>query len=117
MYIDVAKENISKVYPKIQAAYKGSSASIYCDSVATPKWIKNDKRYRTHIIGNSLVFINSKEEDSGIYGCLGTLDSYGRTFTRYSELYVGGNKTLLFFFILALHKIYYILHCRVIPSV
>ena len=83
------------VYPMYQAVYTSSRVNIYCYSITLPKWRKNGRRYRSNVKGNGLLFPQVKEEDIGVYTCMGTKDSVGQPFSAHSQLYVGGNIIIL----------------------
>ena len=86
-------DELGKIIPEFQAVYTGGRVSIYCNSIRHPRWRKNGKRFISlHIKGNGIYFSHAKEDDIGIYSCIGTTDSYGTPFRAQTELFVGGIK-------------------------
>jgi len=78
-------------------ANTGNSASFTCTSEKKPVWyrgrtLQRITTYRDVVEDNlykhTITLINLREEDSGVYYCLGKKD--GKKFSASAKLYVGG---------------------------
>ena len=78
------------IYPKSQAVYTSYTAKLSCNSKTVPLWSKRGGHMRDFTVyGHQVILSRVTERDSGIYICLGSLNT-NMTFIAQSELVVGG---------------------------